>query len=200
VKAALPSAYAIWSDFAVRQGVKDSARQPITENDLQTGRYASRPLEVTVMRVLVLGLLLQAACSACAAQSFPCLLAPVELAPVLGHTPAPGKAETDPLGNPMCIYERADQLGNRFLLRVERQPWDRKRYEQRLSLATGSGLRNAVNFEGVGDSAFYVEGAAGALSGSRYVEISGFKAAATRKVQPEEARELLRLVVARLPK
>jgi hypothetical protein len=45
-----------------------------------------------------------------------------------------------------------------------------------------------------------VEGAAGALSGARYVEISGFKAAATRKVQPEEARELLRLILERLPK
>jgi hypothetical protein len=150
------------------------------------------------MRALVLGLLLQGAVQAAAAESYPCLLTPAELAPVLGHTPAAGKPERDPLGNPMCIYDRADQIGNRFLLRVERQPWDRKRYEQRLALATGSGLRTATTFQGVGDSAFYVEGAAGALSGTRYVEISGFKAAATRKVQPDEARELLRLILARL--
>jgi hypothetical protein len=152
------------------------------------------------MRALALGLLLQGAAAAATAEPFPCLLTPLELAPVLGHTPAPGKADRDPLGNPMCIYERTDQLGNRFLLRVERQPWDRKRYEQRLALATGSGLRSATTFQGVGDSAFYVEGAAGALSGTRYVEISGFKAAAMRKVQPEEARELLRLIIERLPK
>jgi hypothetical protein len=156
------------------------------------------------MRTLVLGLLLHAATAASAVHaataSFPCLLAPTELAPVLGHTPAAGRAERDPFGNPLCIYERADQLGSRFLLLVQRNPWDRKRYEQRLALATGSGQRNAVTFQNVGDSAFYVEGAAGALSGTRYVEISGFKAAATRKVQPEEARELLRLIVQRLPK
>ena len=152
------------------------------------------------MRTVVLGLLLHASAAVFAAAPFPCLLTPPELAPVLGHTPAPGKPDRDPLGNPMCIYERADQIGNRFLLRVERQPWDRKRYEQRLALATGSGLRSAIAFQGVGDSAFYVEGAAGALSGTRYVEISGFKAAATRKVQPEEARELLRLILARLPR
>lgn len=151
------------------------------------------------MRTLVLGLLLHAATAAGAATSFPCLLTPGELAPVLGHTPAIGRAERDPFGNPLCIYERADQLGNRFLLLVQRNPWDRKRYEQRLALATGSGQRNAVAFQGIGDSAFYVEGAAGALSGTRYVEISGFKAAATRRVQPEEARELLRLIVQRLP-
>jgi hypothetical protein len=149
------------------------------------------------MRALAIGFLMQATLAA-AAEPFPCLLAPAELGPVLGHTPSAGKPDRDPLGNPMCIYDRADQIGNRFLLRVERQPWDRKRYEQRLSLATGSGLRTATTFQGVGDSAFYVEGAAGALSGTRYVEISGFKAAATRKVQPEEARELLRLILQRL--
>jgi hypothetical protein len=153
-----------------------------------------------VLRIATLYLLLQAAVAASAADPSPCLLAPEELAPVLGHTPAAGKAEQDPLGNPMCIYERAGQLGNRFLLRIERQPWDRKRYDHRLSLATSSGLRTAITFQGVGDAAFYVEGAAGALRGTRYVEISGFKAAATRKVQPEEARELLKIALARLPK
>jgi hypothetical protein len=150
------------------------------------------------MRALAVGLLFHTAIAA-AAEPLPCLLTPLELAPVLGHTPAPGKPDRDPLGNPMCIYERTDQFGSRFLLRVERQPWDRKRYEQRLALATGSGLRKATEFQGVGDAAFYVEGAAGALSGARYVEISGFKAAATRKVQPDEARELLKLIVSRLP-
>jgi hypothetical protein len=150
------------------------------------------------MRAAVIGVLMQATHAVAGADPFPCLLTPAELAPVLGHTPAAGKPDRDPLGNPMCIYDRADQIGNRFLLRLERQPWDRKRYEQRLALATGSGLRTAITFHGVGDSAFYVEGAAGALSGTRYVEISGFKAAAARKVQPEEARELLRLILQRL--
>jgi hypothetical protein len=152
-----------------------------------------------MMRALAFGMLLSSA-AVQAADPSPCLLTPAELAPVLGHTPAAGKPDLDPLGNPMCIYERADQLGSRFLLRMERQPWDRKRYEQRLSLATGSGLRQAISYEGVGDAGFYVEGAAGALRGTRYVEISGFKAAATRKVQPEEARELLRLILQRMPR
>lgn len=130
----------------------------------------------------------------------PCLLSPAELAPVLGHTPLAGRSERDPLGNPMCIYDRADQLGHRFLLRLERQPWDRKRYDHRLTLARGSGIREAVMLANVGDSAFYVEGAAGALSGTRYVEISGFKAAAKKPVQPEEAATLLRLILERLPR
>jgi hypothetical protein len=151
-----------------------------------------------MIRALALGLLLGSA-AARAAGPGPCLLTPAELAPVLGHTPAAGRPDVDPLGNPMCIYERSDQLGSRFLLRLERQPWDRKRYEQRLSLATGSGLRQAISYQGVGDAGFYVEGAAGALRGTRYVEISGFKAAATRKVQPDEARELLRLILQRIP-
>ena len=150
------------------------------------------------MRALILALLLPTAVAA-AAEPFPCLLTPAELGPVLGHTPAPGKPERDPLGNPMCIYERTDQLGSRFLLMVERTPWDRKRYAQRLALATSSGLRTAIEFQDVGTAAFYVEGAAGALVGTTYVEISGFKAAATRKVQPDDARELLKRIAARLP-
>ncbi len=152
------------------------------------------------MRIPALVLLLFGPALAAATEPFPCLLTPAELAPVLGHTPQAGRADRDPLGNPMCVYDRADQIGNRFLLRVERQPWDRKRYEQRLALATGSGLRRAVELQGVGDAGFYVEGAAGALAGNRYMEISGFKAAALRPVTPEEAAGLLRLILQRLPK
>jgi hypothetical protein len=152
------------------------------------------------MRRILPTLLLVAAGSAAAADPPPCLLKPAELAPVLGHTPLEGKAERDPLGNPMCIYERSGELGRRFLLRVERQPWNLKRYEHRLSLARGSGIREAVILKDVGDAGFYVEGAAGALQGTRYVEISGFKAAATRAVTADEAAQLLRLILQRLPK
>jgi hypothetical protein len=76
----------------------------------------------------------------------------------------------------MCVYGMKDDFGHRFLLRVERSPWDRKRYDQRLSLARGSGIREVVLLKDVGDAGFFVEGAAGALSGTRYIEISGFKA------------------------
>ena len=158
-----------------------------------------RPIPLPFLLVLAGGFAI-AARPAPAIESGPCLLKPAELAPVLGHTPREGKADRDPLGNPMCIYDRSDQIGHRFLLRVEHQPWDRKRYDHRLSLAQGSGIRDAVILANVGDAAFYVEGAAGALQGTRYVEISGFKAAAARPVQPDEAAALLRLVLQRLGK
>jgi len=145
-------------------------------------------------------LLLTTGGSAHAGEAVPCLLKPIELAPVLGHQPQEGKAERDPFGNPLCIYERSDELGHRFLLLVQSAPWDRKRYDHRLSLARGSGIREAVILKDVGDAAFYVEGAAGALVGSRYVEISGFKAAATKPVSADEAAGLLRLALQRLPK
>ena len=152
------------------------------------------------MRIVLLALLLVAASSTPAAESIPCLLKPAELAPVLGHTPQEGKAERDPFGNPLCIYERSGELGHRFLLLVESKPWDRKRYEQRLSLARGSGIREAVALKDVGDASFFVEGAAGALAGTRYIEISGFKAAANKPVSVEEAAALLRLALQRLPR
>jgi hypothetical protein len=152
------------------------------------------------MRSILLTWFILAAGSAAAVDQPPCLLKPAELAPVLGHTPQAGKAERDPLGNPMCIYERSGKLGHRFLLRVEREPWDRKRYDHRLSLARGSGIREVVILKNVGDAGFYVEGAAGALQGTRYVEISGFKAAAARAVTADEAAQLLRLILQRLPK
>jgi hypothetical protein len=106
----------------------------------------------------------------------------------------------DPLGNPMCVYGMKDDFGHRFLLRVDRSPWDRKRYDQRLSLARGSGIREVVLLKDVGDAGFFVEGAAGALAGTRYIEISGFKAAALRPVQVDEAASLLKLIIERLPK
>jgi len=151
------------------------------------------------MRSMLFTFLLLATGGAFAAESVPCLLKPSELAPILGHTPQAGKPERDPFGNPLCIYERSDELGHRFLLLIEGKPWDRKRYEQRLSLARGSGIRQAVILQDVGDAGFYVEGAAGALLGTRYVEISGFKAAATKPVSAEEAAGLLRLALERLP-
>jgi hypothetical protein len=152
------------------------------------------------MRIVPFALLLLAAGGALASESIPCLLKPTELAPVLGHTPREGKPERDPLGNPLCIYERDDELGRRFLLLIQGQPWDRKRYDRRLSLARGSGIREAILLTDVGDAGFYVEGAAGALLGTRYVEISGFKAAATKPVSADEAAGLLRLALQRLPK
>jgi len=151
------------------------------------------------MRILVLLLTLFVSVSAQAAPG-PCLLKAAELAPVLGHMPLDGKADIDPLGNPMCVYGMKDDFGHRFLLRVERSPWDRKRYDQRLSLARGSGIREVVLLKDVGDAGFFVEGAAGALSGTRYIEISGFKAAALRPVQADEAASLLKLIIERLPK
>ena len=152
------------------------------------------------MRIALLALLLLAAGGTLAADSVPCLLKPAELAPVLGHTPQEGKPERDPFGNPLCIYERGTELGHRFLLLVQSKPWDRKRYDHRVSLARGSGIREAVILQDVGDAGFFVEGAAGALAGTRYIEISGFKAAATKPVSAEEAAGLLRLALQRLPK
>ena len=73
----------------------------------------------------------------------PCLLTPAELAPVLGHEPQAGRAERDPLGTPMCIYETKGEIGKRFLLLAHPGGWDRKRYANRLSLAEGSGIRVA---------------------------------------------------------
>jgi hypothetical protein len=152
------------------------------------------------MRILVLLLTLFVSAGALAAAPGPCLLKAAELAPVLGHVPLDGKADIDPLGNPMCVYGMKDDVGHRFLLRVERSPWDRKRYDQRLSLARGSGIREVVLLKDVGDAGFFVEGAAGALAGTRYIEISGFKAAALRPVQVDEAASLLKLIIERLPK
>jgi hypothetical protein len=57
-----------------------------------------------------------------------------------------------------------------------------------------------VLLKDVGDAGFFVEGAAGALAGTRYIEISGFKAAALRPVQADEAASLLKLIIERLPK
>jgi hypothetical protein len=129
----------------------------------------------------------------------PCLLTPAELAPVLGHEPQPGRAERDPLGTPMCIYETKGEIGKRFLLLVHPGGWDKKRYANRLSLAEGSGIRVAHKFSGIGDAAFFVDSVGGALQGTRYIELSGFKQAGRRPVQPEEAGTLLKLALARLP-
>jgi hypothetical protein len=129
----------------------------------------------------------------------PCLLTPAELAPVLGHEPQAGRAERDPLGTPMCIYETKGEIGKRFLLLVYPRGWDAKRYANRLSLAEGSGIRVAQKFNGIGAAAFFVDGVGGALDGTRYVELSGFKQAGKRPVQPEEAATLLKLALSRLP-
>lgn len=152
------------------------------------------------MRILALLLTLFVSATAFAAAPGPCLLKAAELAPVLGHMPLDGKPDVDPLGNPMCVYGMKDDFGHRFLLRVDRSPWDRKRYDQRLSLARGSGIREVVLLKDVGDAGFFVEGAAGALAGTRYIEISGFKTAALRPVQADEAASLLKLIIERLPK
>src|SRR5262245_23511997 len=129
----------------------------------------------------------------------PCLLTPAELAPVLGHEPQPGRAERDPFGTPMCIYETKGELGKRFLLLVYPAGWDAKRYANRLSLAEGSGMRVAQKFDGIGSAAFFVDGVGGALAGARYVELSGFKQAGRRPVQPDDAATLLKLALSRLP-
>ena len=86
----------------------------------------------------------------------------------------------------------------RHLLLVHATPWDARRYAQRVSLAEGSGLRKVTPLPGVGDAAFYVEGTAGALAGTRYVEINGLRGAARRAVAPAEAGALLKLSLERL--
>jgi hypothetical protein len=130
----------------------------------------------------------------------PCLLKAAELAPVLGHMPQEGRADHDPFGVPMCVYDMKTENGRRFLLLVHATAWDRKRYEQRVALAEGSGIRKVQPLPGVGDSAFFVEGVAGALAGHRYLELNGLKSAAMRAVQPAEVTSLLKLAVDRLPK
>lgn len=130
----------------------------------------------------------------------PCLLKSSELEPVLGHLPLEGRADFDPFGTPMCIYETKGESGKRFLLLVHAKPWDAKRYAQRVALAEGSGLRKVTQLPGVGDSAFYVEGTAGAIAGSRYIEFNGIKSAARRAVVPAEVGTLLKRSLERLPR
>jgi len=135
-----------------------------------------------------------------AANLNPCLLKAADLAPVLGHMPLEGHPDHDPLGVPMCVYEMKGESGRRFLLLVHVLPWDRKRYEQRVTLAEGSGMRKAQPLQGVGDASFFVPGVAGTLAGQRYIELNGLKSAALRPVQPDEVTALLKLVLERLPK
>jgi hypothetical protein len=138
--------------------------------------------------------------AACAADVTPCLLKPAELAPVLGHMPEAGHQDRDPFGVPMCVYDMKGESGRRFLLLVHATPWDRKRYEQRITLAEGSGMRKVQALPGIGDAAFFVEGVAGVLSGKRYVELNGLKNAALRQTQADEVAALLKLIVERMPK
>jgi hypothetical protein len=141
------------------------------------------------------------ACSIAMAADFnPCLLRASDLAPVLGHMPLEGHPDRDPLGVPMCVYEMKGETGRRFLLLVHAQPWDRKRFEQRVTLAEGSGMRKAQVLAGVGDASFFVPGVAGALAGNRYIEMNGLKSAAVRLVQPDEVTALLKLAIERLRK
>jgi len=135
-----------------------------------------------------------------AATQTSCLLKASEIAPVLGHLPLEGRAERDPFGVPMCVYEMKDQSGRRFLLLVHAKPWDLKRYEQRVTVAEGSGQRKVRALADVGDAAFFVEGVAGALSGTHYIEFNGLKTASTRPVKPDEVAGLLKLALSRLPK
>jgi hypothetical protein len=144
----------------------------------------------------VLSLLLWS--SAAGAAPNPCLLRAEELLPVLGHTPLEGRAERDPFGTPMCVYEMKDTQGRRFLLLVHPGGWDAKRYQQRVALAAGSGLRKVSDLPAVGDAAFFVEGTAGAIKGTQFVEINGLKSAANRSVAPDDAAKLLRIALERL--
>jgi hypothetical protein len=152
------------------------------------------------MRVILIPLLWLACGCAGAADISPCLLKPADLAAVLGHTPLDGRAEHDPFGVPMCVYDMKGESGRRFLVLVHPQGWDRKRFEQRVTLAEGSGMRKVHSVPGVGDAAFFVEGVAGTLAGQRYVELNGLKTAAVRPVQPDEVAALLKLALERLPK
>ena len=153
-----------------------------------------------MVKVLLLCVTWLACSVAVAADLNPCLLKASDLAPMLGHVPLEGHAERDPLGVPMCVYEMKGEAGRRFLLLVHAQPWDRKRFEQRVALAEGSGIRRAQVLPGVGDASFFVPGVAGALAGNRYIEMNGLKSAALRPVQPDEVTTLLKLAVERLPK
>jgi len=101
---------------------------------------------------------------------------------------------------PMCVYDMKGENGHRFLLLVHATPWDRKRYERRITLAEGSGMRKVQTLPGIGDGAFFVEGVAGVISGKRYVELNGLKNAALRQVQADEAAALLKLILERMPK
>ena len=152
------------------------------------------------MRVILIPLLWLACGCAGAADMSPCLLKPADLAAVLGHTPLDGRAEHDPFGVPMCVYDMKGESGRRFLVLLHPRGWDRKRFEQRVTLAEGSGMRKVHSVPGVGDAAFFVEGVAGTLAGQRYVELNGLKTAAVRPVQPDEVAALLKLALERLPK
>jgi len=159
-----------------------------------------RPLPARAARLVAVTVLGLACTTAHAAVQTSCLLKPAELAPVLGHLPLDGRADQDPFGVPMCVYEMKAQSGRRFLLLVHVKAWDRKRYEQRVTVAEGSGQRKVHALPDVGDAAFFVEGVAGALSGTHYIEFNGLKTASTRAVQPNEVAGLLKLALNRLAK
>ena len=153
-----------------------------------------------MVKALLLPVVWLVCSAAVAADLNPCLLKASDLAPVLGHMPLEGRAERDPLGVPMCVYEMKGETGRRFLLLVHAQPWDRKRFEHRVTLAECSGIRKAQVLPGVGDASFFVPGVAGTLAGTRYIEMNGLKSATVRPVQPDEVTTLLKLAVERLPK
>lgn len=160
----------------------------------------NRPFAACMAGLAAVAVLALPSATVHAAVQTSCLLKPAELAPVLGHLPLDGRAEQDPFGVPMCVYEMKTQSGRRFLLLVHAKAWDRKRYEQRVTVAEGSGQRKVHSLPDVGDAAFFVEGVAGALSGTRYIEFNGLKTASMRAVQPDEVAGLLKLALNRLPK
>jgi hypothetical protein len=152
------------------------------------------------MRIAILILSLVSVSGSAQGAAQICLLKAAELAPVLGHMPIEGRADQDPFGVPMCVYEMSNESGRRFLLLVHNKAWDRRRFEQRITLAEGSGQRHVQTLSGVGDGAFFVEGVAGAITGTHYIEFNGLKTASLRPVQPEEVARLLKLALERLPK
>ncbi|HRK57860.1 MAG TPA: hypothetical protein PLQ67_10115, partial [Burkholderiaceae bacterium] len=128
----------------------------------------------------------------------PCLFLAKELSPVLGITPQEGQASSDePL--PTCTYVLPTERLRQVVVTVDAR-YNAQRYAQRLRLAQRIAASKPIEFTGLGDGAFYVAGVAGVWRGYKYIEISGLRKAANRRLRAQDAEALLRLALERTPR
>lgn len=128
----------------------------------------------------------------------PCLFFAKELTPALGITPQEGQASSnEPL--PTCTYVLPTERLRQVVVTVDVR-YNAQRYAQRLRLAQRIAASKPVEFAGLGDGAFYVAGVAGVWRGYKYIEISGLRKAANRRLRAQDAEALLRLALARTPR
>lgn len=127
----------------------------------------------------------------------PCLFLAKELAPILGITPKEGEVSGDaPL--PTCTYILPTERLRQVVVTIDVR-YNVDRYARRVRLARRIAASKPVEFSGLGDGAFYVAGVAGVWRGYKYIEISGLRKAANRRISAKDAEGLLRLALERNP-